>query len=123
MEEKIKAFFEGVGKEITDYLGPGGAVLISLGDSSYTLKIDEERELQVKKNGKGKSDIEIITEEKIMNDLLSSSSMEKYREKMASYTFNNKKPAVKIHMERTEKSAARFIRTYVYFLRRMWLLN
>lgn len=123
MEEKIKAFFEGVGKEITDYLGPGGAVLITLGDSSYTLKIDEERELQVSKNGKGKSDIEIITEENIMNDLLSSSSMEKYREKMASYTYNNKKPAVKIHMERTEKSAARFIRTYVYFLRRMWLLN
>lgn len=123
MEEKIKAFFEGVGKEITDYLGPGGDVLITLGDSSYTLKIDEERELQVSKNGKGKSDIEIITEENIMNDLLSSSSMEKYREKMASYTYNNKKPAVKIHMERTEKSAARFIRTYVYFLRRMWLLN
>ena len=123
MEERIKAFFEGVGKEITDYLGPGGAVLITLGDSSYTLKIDEERELAVEKDGKGNSDIEIITEENIMNDLLSSSSMEKYREKMASYTYNNKKPAVKIHMERTEKSAARFIRTYVYFLRRMWLLN
>jgi hypothetical protein len=123
MEEKITAFLEGPGKEITDYLGPGGDVLITLGDSSYRVKMDKDRELQVEKGEKGNSDIEITTEEEIMNDLLSSSSMEEYRQKMASYTFNNKKPAVKIHMERTDKNAARFIRTYVYFLRRMWLLN
>ena len=123
MEGKIKAFFKGVGKEITDYLGPGGDVLITLGDASYTLKIDEERVLNVEKDGKGDSDIEIITEENIMNDLLSSATMEEYRKKMSSYTFNSKKPAVKIHMERTERNAAKFIRTYVYFLRRMWLLN
>jgi len=42
---------------------------------------------------------------------------------MASYVLNNEKPAVKIHMERTDQNAARFIRTYLYFLRRMWLLN
>ena len=123
MEEKIKAFLEGAGKEITDYLGVGGDVLITLGDSSYRLKMDEEREIQVEKGEKGNSDVEIITDESIMNDLLSSSSMEEYREKMSSYTFNNKKPAVKIHMERTDKNAAKFIRTYTYFLRRMWLLN
>ena len=123
MEEKITAFLEGPGKEITDYLGPGGDVLITLGDSSYRVKMDKDRELQVEKGEKGNSDIEITTEEEIMNDLLSSFSMEEYRQKMASYTFNNKKPAVKIHMERTDKNAARFIRTYVYFLRRMWLLN
>ncbi len=123
MEEKIKAFLEGTGKEITEYLGPGGDILITLGDSSYRVKMDEDRELQVEKGEKGNSDIEITTEEEIMNDLLSSSSMQEYRQKMASYTFNNKKPAVKIHMERTDKNAARFIRTYVYFLRRMWLLN
>jgi hypothetical protein len=123
MEEKIKAFLEGPGKEITDYLGPGGDVRITLGDSSYRVKMDEDRELQVEKGEEGNSDIEIKTEEEIMNDLLSSSSMEEYRQKMASYTFNDKKPAVKIHMERTDKNAARFIRTYVYFLRRMWLLN
>jgi len=123
MEEKITAFLEGPGKEITDYLGPGGDVLITLGDSSYRVKMDKDRELQVEKGEKGNSDIEITTEAEIMNDLLSSSSMEEYRQKMASYTFNNKKPAVKIHMERTDKNAARFIRTYVYFLRRMWLLN
>lgn len=123
MEDKIRTFLEGTGKEITDYLGPGGHVLLTLGNSSYTLKMDEERELQVEEGGKGDSDVEIITEEKILDDLLSSTSMQEYREKMSFYTFNNKKPAVKIHMERTEKSAARFIRTYVYFLRRMWLLN
>ena len=123
MEQKIKAFFEGVGKQIADYLGAGSDVLITLGESSYTLKMDEERMLEVKKAGRGNSDIEIITEERIMNDLLSSSTMEEYREKMASYVLNNEKPAVRIHMERTNKNAARFIRTYLYFLRRMWLLN
>ena len=112
-----------MGKQITEYLGAGGNVLITLGDSSYTLKMDTERALEVKKAERGNGDIEIITEERIMNDLLSSSSMEEYREKMASYVLNNEKPAVKIHMERTDKNAARFIRTYVYFLRRMWLLN
>ena len=123
MEEKIKTFFEGTGKEITEYLGVGGNVLITLGETSYRLKMDEERDLQVEKGAKGSGDVEIITEESIMNDLLSSSSMEDYRERMSSYTFNNQKPAVKIHMERTDKNAARFIRTYTYFLRRMWLLN
>lgn len=123
MEGKIKTFLQGAGKEITDYLGSGGDVLITLGDSSYRLKMNEERELQVEKGEKGNSDIEITTEEEIMNDLLSSSSMEEYREKMSSYTYNNRKPTVKIHMERTDKNAARFIRTYLYFLRRMWLLN
>jgi len=123
MEQKIREFFGGVGKQITEYLGAGGDVLITLGKSSYTLKMDEERVLEVKKGGEGNSDIEIITEERIMNDLLSSSSMEEYREKIASYVLNNEKPAVKIHMERTDQNAARFIRTYLYFLRRMWLLN
>lgn len=123
MEEKIKAFLEGTGKEITDYLGAGGDVLITIGNSSYTVTIDEDRELEVEKGGKGKSDIEIITEEEIMKDLLSASNMVEYREKMASYTYNDRKPSVKIHMERTDEEAARFVRTYLYFLRRMWLLN
>jgi len=123
MEEKIKAFLEGVGKEILDYLGADGTVLITLGDSSYAVTIDEDRELEVEKSEKGNGDIEIITDEEIMHDLLSSSSMKEYREKMASYTYNDRKPSVKINMERTEKEAAKFIRTYLYFLRRMWLLN
>jgi hypothetical protein len=42
---------------------------------------------------------------------------------MAAYTYADRKPRVKILMERTDKEAARFIRTYIYFLRRLWLLN
>jgi hypothetical protein len=123
MEGRIKAFFQGVGKGITEYLGSGADILITLGKSSYTLKLTKERACEVEKGAGSNSDIEIIAEESVMNDLLSSSSLKDFREKMASYTVNDQRPSVKIHMERTDKNAAKFIRLYLYFLRRMYLLN
>jgi hypothetical protein len=124
MEEKIKAFFEETGKEATDYLIYGAAILITLGESSYTVKVSKEgAAVEVEKDGKGNCEIEIITEEKIMTDLLSSSSLNEFREKMVSYTVNDQRPTVKILLERTEKNAQRFFRGYINWLRRTCLFR
>jgi hypothetical protein len=123
MEERFKTFFKGVGQEVTDYLGEGGNVRFRIGDSTYTLKIDEDRDLEIEKDLKEDCDIEITTEEDIINDIFAATSMAEYRERMAAYTYADRKPRVKILMERKDKEAARFIRTYIYFLRRLWLLN
>lgn len=123
MKERIKAFFQGAGRGITEYLGPGADILITLGNASYTLRLTKERTVEVEKGGEGSSDIEIITEEEVLSDLLSSSSPKDYREKMAGYVVNDRRPAVKILLQRTDKNTAKFIRLYLYFLRRMYLLN
>jgi hypothetical protein len=120
MEQKIKAFFEGVGKDVTEYLGSGASILMKVGGSSYVMKMTKERTIQVGRDGQ--SDIEITAEENVMNDLLSSPTMKDFREKMVSYWNNGAKPAVKILMERTEKNTVKFTRFYIYFLRRMGLL-
>ena len=67
MEEKFKTFFKGVGQEVTDYLGEGGNVRFRIGDSTYTLKMDEDRDLEIDKDLKEDCDIEITTEEDIIN--------------------------------------------------------
>ena len=122
MKEKMKAFFDGTGKEIAEHLGSGASILITLGKASYTMKVTEERAIEIGNNGKGSAEIEIITQESVMNDLLSSSSVTEYREKMLSYIVKDQGPAVKILMERTEKNATKFIRFYADFLRRMHFL-
>lgn len=123
MEKKIKSFFEGAGKEATEQLGSGASILITIGETSYPLKITEEREVKVKKDEKEKSDIEIRGEEKIMNDLLSSSTMDEFSDKMISYIRDGQEPEVKILMNRTGKNSAKFQRVYLYFLRKMVLLK
>lgn len=123
MEDKFREFFEGVGREVTDYLGAGGNVRFRIGDSTYTLKMDEDRDLEIEKDLKEDCDIEIATEEDIINDIFAATSMADFRKRMAAYTYADRKPRVKILMERTDKEAARFTRTYIYFLRRLWLLN
>lgn len=124
MEEKIKVFFEETGKNATDYLIYGAAICITLNESSYTVKVSKEGEaVEVEKDGKDKCEIEIITEQKIMSDLLSSSSLKEFQEKMISYTVIDQRPRVKILMERTEKNAQRFFRGYINWLRRTCLFR
>jgi hypothetical protein len=123
MQDRIKAFFEGVGSGITEYLGPGADILINAGNASYTLRLTKDRAVEVEKGAKGSSDIEIITQEDVLSNLLSSPSLKDYRGKMAAYVLDDRRPQVKILMDRSDKNAARFVRLYVYFLRRMYLLN
>ncbi len=123
MRERIKAFFEGVGSGITEYLGPGADILINVGNESYTLRLTKDRAVEVEEGAQGTSDIRIVTEEDVLSNLLSSSSLKDYRGKMAAYVLDHRSPLVKILMDRTDNNAAKFVRLYLYFLRRMYLLN
>ena len=121
MEEKIKKFFQGAGKEAAEHLGAGARVLITTGvNASNTLIITEEREIQV---GKGSGDIEIRGNEKMMDDLFSSSNMDEFSEKMISYIKDRKGPEVKILLDRTMEDTEKFERDYYYFLRKMILIR
>src|SRR4030042_322365 len=119
MEEKIKNFFEGAGKRAMEHLGSGANILITIGKTSYTLKITEGREVKVEKDGKQNSDIEIRGQEKVMNDLFSSSSMDEFSKKMSSYILDRKGPKVKILMERTIENTKKFLLTYQHFLQKI----
>lgn len=123
MEEKIKNFFEGAGKEATEHLGSGACICIKVGRTAYTFKITEEREVKVEKDEKEPSDIEIRGQEKTMSDLFSSSGWDEYYHKMISNIKDGQEPEVKILMERTAGNSAKFHRLYLYFLRRMVLLK
>jgi hypothetical protein len=123
MEEKIKNFFEGAGKRATEHLGSGANILITIGKTSYALKITEEREIKVEKDGKERRDIEISGEEEIMNDLFSSSSNDEFSRKARSYIRNGKEPKGKILMERTLENARKFQLVYYQFLRKMFLVQ
>jgi len=121
MEEKIKNFFEGPGKEATEHLGAGGNVIITIGKASYILEITEEREIKVGRDGKKGGDIEISGEEGIVKDLFSSSSFDEFSKKMISYIGSGQEPEVKILMDRTDENSAKFQRVYAYFLRKLFL--
>jgi hypothetical protein len=123
MEEKIKGFFEGPGREAIEHLGSGGNILMTIAGSSYTVKITEEREVKVEKDGKEDSDIKISGEEKVMADLFSSASRDEYIKKMRSYIMEDKGPEVKILMPRTAENVRKFMSLYPQFLRRMFLLR
>ena len=123
MEEKIKGLFEGPLSGATEHLGSGANVLITIGEISYALKITDEREVQVEKGGNGDSDLEIKGEEKIMNDLLDSSSLHDFGEKMKLYIKDRKSPKVMILMERTVENSKRFLRIYYHFVRKLYLLK
>ena len=123
MEENIKNFFEGPGREATEHLGSGANILLTIGKTSYTLKITEEREVKVEKDQKEGGDIEIRGEGKIINDLLSSSSMHEFSDKMKSYIVDGKEPQVKILMERTGENSKKFLQGYYFFLRKIGLLR
>ena len=123
MEETIKDFFERRGKWATEHLGSGANVLITIGETSYTLKITEEREVSVEKDGSKGGDIEIKGEEDVMNDLFSSSDLHEFTEKMNSYIGDRKAPQGKIHMERTVENTKKFLRTYFHFFRKIGILK
>ena len=123
MEETIKDFFEHRGKWATEHLGSGANVLITIGDTSYTLKIMEDREVTVEKDGNKGGDIEIKGEEDVMNDLFSSSDLHEFIEKMNSYVGDRKAPQGKIHMERTVENTKKFLRTYFHFFRKIGILK
>ena len=123
MEEKIKDFFEGPGKEATKHLGAGASIIITTGQTSYVLRITDRREVVVEKDGKGSGEIEIKGNDKIMNDLLSSSSLLEFTGKMKSYIVDRKGPEVKILMERTTDNSRKFLRIYFHFLRKVCLLK
>ena len=123
MEEKIKDFFERGGKWATEHLGSGASILITIGETSYTLKITGEREVKVEKDGKKGGDIEIRGEENVMNDLFSSSDLLDFTEKMQSYIGDRKAPQGKILMERTVENSKKFLRMYYHFFRKMGILK
>ena len=123
MEEKIKDFFECRGKWATEHLGSGANILMTIGETSYKLKITDEREVKVEKDGKEGSDIEIRGEENVMNDLLSSSDLHEFTEKMKSYIGDRKAPQGKILMERTVENSKKFLRMYYHFFRKTGILK
>ena len=123
MEEKIKEFFEHGGKWATEQLGSGANVLITIGETSYTLKLTDEREVEVEKDGMKGSDIEIRGEENVMNDLFSSSDLHDFTEKMTSYIGDRKAPQGKILMERTIENTKKFLRMYYHFFRKLGVLK
>ena len=123
MEDRIRNFFEGPGKKATEHLGSGANILIMIDETSYTLKITEDRKVEVEKDEKQECDIKITAEEKTMNDLFSSSNMDEFSEKMRSYIRDGKQPEVTILMTRTVEKLRKFHRVYYYFLRKMVLLK
>ena len=123
MEEKIKDFFEHGGKWATEHLGSGVCILITIGETSYTLKITDEREVKAEKDGKKGGDVEIRGEENVMNDLFSSSDLHDFTEKMKSYIGDRKAPQGKILMERTVENSKKFLRMYYHFFRKMGILK
>jgi len=123
MEEKIKQFFQGAGIEATEQLGSDAKILITVGETPYSLKITKEREVNVEKDVNAIGDVEIRGRENIMSDLLSSSSMDEFSEKMISYIVDGREPEVKILMKRTLENSGKFQRDYYYFLRKMLLLR
>ena len=123
MEQKIKSFFEGAGKEATERLGIGANILITAGETSCTLQITEERAVKVETDGKENSDMEIKGEPGQMNNLFSSSSMEEFSKKMISYVKDGKQPEVKILLNRTGENSAKFQQLYMSFLNKMVLLK
>jgi hypothetical protein len=120
VEEKIKKFFQGPGKEAVEYLGSGAHVLITTENGSYTLIVTEERDVKI---GKESGDIEIKGNERMMDNLFSSSSLDDFSKKMISYIKERKGPEVKIHMDRTLENTRKFDRDYYYFLRKMVLIR
>lgn len=123
MEEKIKNFFEETAKEATDYLCYGADILLSLGKSSYVVKVSDEGAVEVARDDNGTGDLEIMTDEEILDDLYSSASLAEYREKMVALTIDFQRPTIKIHMERTEKNGRKFFRRYANWLRRVYILH
>ena len=122
MEQKIKSFFEGAGKEATERLGSGANIRLVIGETSYALKITEDRIVQVEKDGKD-SDMEIRGEQELMDDLFSSATMEEFSEKMISLVKDGKQPEVKILLDRTGENSAKFQQLYMLFLNKMVLLK
>ena len=123
LEQKIKKFFEEAGKEATERLGIGANILLTAGETSYNLKITEERAVRVEPAGKEHSDMEIKGEQKQMNDLFSSATMDEYSKKMISYVKDGKQPEVKILLNRTGENSAKFQQLYMLFLNKMVLLK
>ena len=122
MEQKITSFFEGAGKDATERLGIGANILITAGNASCTLKMTEERAVKVETDGKD-GDMEIRGEQKQMDDLFSSSSMDEYSKKIISYVKDGKQPEVKILLKRTGENSAKFQQLYMSFLNKMVLLK
>lgn len=121
MEDKIETFFKGPAKEATEILGPNANILFTFGSNSYSLIKTEDEEIKVGKKENDTGDLEIIGEESVMEDLISSSSLKEFIEKHRLYMKDRREPKIKIHMERTHESNKKYLRVYTHYLWKLGL--
>jgi len=122
MRENIESFFKEPGKALLDYLRPGCRIIISADEHHYTLVVGESGEVRIEE-GRKEGDIEIVGETAVLRDLFSSKSLEEFSDKMRFYIKLDKKPRLKILMERNVENVRKFMRNYYIPLYKLYILR
>lgn len=122
MKDDLELFFEKAAKNIIEYCDPGCKIVVTAGEKHCTLEVLEKGKIKIYE-GKKDGDLEIIGEEYVIKDLFSSATLEEYIDKMCKYVMQEKKPKLKVLMQRNAENIKKFMRTYYIPLLKLYIIR